>query len=89
MSTVEMALPFVYHEVMGVGELSLSAHYGSLESWAQGHDSGRACHVLSLAVALKRGGPALHLGNTVELALMVKALVSQSQVCERESWPST
>lgn len=41
--------------------------------------------VHSLAVALGRVSSAPHLGNTVELALMVKALMSQSQGCERMS----
>lgn len=54
------------------------AIFGSLESWPQVHKSGRDSPAPSLAVALGRMGPGLHLCITVELVMMVKTQVSQS-----------
>ena len=48
----------------------------SQESGLQGHKSERASPDLLLAIAFRRVGPAPHLGNAVELALMAKATVS-------------
>jgi hypothetical protein len=56
----------------------------SQDSWPWGHECGRAISVPSLAVALQRVGPESLLGNIMELALMVKAWVSQPQ--GYESW---
>lgn len=47
-----------------------------------GLEDGRGSPAPSLAVALGRVGSATHLGNTLELALMARALVSQPPGCE-------
>lgn len=42
--------------------------------WGHDRESGKADPALSLAVAIRRAGPAPPLGNTVDMALMANAL---------------
>lgn len=49
-----------------------------------GHERRRASTAHSIAVALRREDPALHLGNTVELAMMGNAQMSKLNECESQ-----